>query len=215
MTECSACDVGSYQHASGQSGCRKCSEMLNADGQNPHLWTTTMMTEDTGGWQERSGSHSRCGEGDWVDAFSHCREWRRDPVEGMGDEGGFLVVLNGIVLARLVVSPVSCNVIVAVSLSPLKLHTPNLHTSNQSQLTRTMYSVTSFGSVTAAISVLSNNAFSRSESRRRRRCKSSAGSPYTHAVHQELSSECVNSRMTLCRCVFHFEYTLIWFHCSQ
>ena len=37
----------------------------------------------------------RCGEGDWVDAFSHCREWRRDPVEGMGDEGGFFETLLG------------------------------------------------------------------------------------------------------------------------
>ena len=50
--------------------------MLDAHGPNPQLWTTMMMIEDAGGWQEISGSLSvsdcGCGEGAWVDAFGHC-----------------------------------------------------------------------------------------------------------------------------------------------
>ena len=105
------------------------------------------------------------------------------------------------------------------------LHTPDLHSSNLSQPTRAVCTVTSFGPViatapllwftrtlsipaSAAISVRSNDVSSRSESFRRR-CRSSAAFPFTP------SSECVNSTVSLCRCVLTFNTHWSGFVCSQ
>ena len=78
VVTCSPCKAGSFQHAAGQSECFSCSAILDPEGPNPHLWTTTRRTGSAGEWQEISGSEtvkeSGCGIGAWVDANGQCQE---------------------------------------------------------------------------------------------------------------------------------------------
>ena len=77
MTSCSSCAAGRFQNTSGQSGCHQCSAVLDAQGPNPHLWTTMTRTENME-WQEIWGSQSErdcgCAAGAWIDALGHCQE---------------------------------------------------------------------------------------------------------------------------------------------